>query len=220
MMHRLLRGRAAGLLGAGLLAALLAGPTLAGPQEDFTEGERLYYIGDVPGAMAVLKRAADAGHAPAQAMLGGILDRAEMDEDAVIYYRKAAEQGDPDGELGLGSLYGTGEGVPMDWKLAVVWITKAADKGQRRAIETLSLLYIKGDWGLDAKNRKDEDAVKWIRRAADTGHLPSIDALAAAYQTGDFGLTPDAAQAKLWQDKAKELRRDPAREQQQKGKRR
>jgi len=91
----------------GLL--LLASPAIlaadAGVDEEFRRGEKAYHTGDVIGAMGSLRKAADQGHADAQALLAEILDRAEFNEEAVAYYRKAADQGNANGEYGLGTMY-------------------------------------------------------------------------------------------------------------------
>lgn len=196
-----------------LLIAIPALPAVAGPKEDYQQGERSYRAGDVIGAMAQLKKSADAGYAPAQALLGEILDRAEFDEDAVEYYRKAAAQGDADGELGLGSMYAAGEGVKRDFGQALKLVTMAAEKGHARAINTLAQAYLNGDWGLVEGKRDNTVALGWIRKAAESNYLPALDGLARAYRNGDFGLAPDAEQVKVWEAKAKVLRADPAREQ-------
>ena len=49
--------------------------------------------GDLIGAVEFLRIAADEGSAEAQAWLGYIFDYSEDDEEAVAYYRAAAEQG-------------------------------------------------------------------------------------------------------------------------------
>ncbi|MBI2311706.1 MAG: sel1 repeat family protein [Betaproteobacteria bacterium] len=195
-----------------LLIAVLTAPAVAGPKEDYEQGERSYRAGDVIGAMAQLKKSADAGHAPAQALLGEILDRAEFDEDAVELFRKAAEQGNADGELGLGLMYASGEGVKRDVAQAVKWVSSAAQKGHARAINTLAQAYLNGDWGLVEGKRDNGVALGWIRKAAEGNYLPALDGLARAYRNGEFGLAPDAEQVKVWESKAKALRGDPARD--------
>jgi len=124
------QGRGARVLRAlGVLLVWHACFAWAAPEDDFRAGSQAYRTGDVVQAMALLKRSADAGHAPSQSLLAYILDKAEFDEDAVAYYRKAAAQGDAEGEFGLGSMYAAGEGVKRDRAEARKWITRAAEKG-------------------------------------------------------------------------------------------
>lgn len=196
---------------AGLALPLMAA---AGPQEDYEVGRKLYAAGDFGGAMATLRKAADANHAPAAALLGSILDNAGEEADAVKYYRIAAEQGDADGEYGLGRQYARGEGVKVDMRQAFDWISKAGSKGHKSAVSDLANAYIYGGLGLDAAARADNAAaLKWIQAAADNGYLPAMNAMANAYKKGGYGLAPDPAQAKLWDDRIKAVTARPKQEQ-------
>jgi TPR repeat protein len=198
-------------LGAALMAGLaLPQAVAAGPQEDYEIGRRSYTQGDVAGAMAALGRAADGGHAAAAALLGFILDAAGEDAEAVKYYRIAAEQGDADGEYGLGKQYSTGEGIKADPKQAFEWIGRAAAKGHKSAISALADAYLHGGLGLDAAARADnEAALKWIQAAADNNYLPAMVAMSNAYRKGQYGLAPDPAKAKAWDDRIKAVTARP-----------
>lgn len=44
-----------------------------------------------------------------------------------------ANKGDADAQFHLGLMYGNGEGTPQDYKQAVKWYTKAANKGDADA---------------------------------------------------------------------------------------
>lgn len=189
-----------------VLALLLSTPVFAGPPEDFASATKAYAAGDVVGSMPMLRRSADAGHTPAQVLLAEILDRSEFDEEAVVYYRKAAEQGSVDGQFGLGSMYSNGEGVKKDLAVARRWITLAADQGHKQAIGVIAQAFIAGQLGVSDQDRQGEDARRWIRKAADLGYLPAIDALILAYRNGALGLESDAGEADRWQAKANELR--------------
>jgi hypothetical protein len=48
------------------------------------------------------------------------------DMQAAEWYRKAAEQGLPEGQLNLGDIYTSGEGIPQDYIEAYKWFTLAA----------------------------------------------------------------------------------------------
>lgn len=179
------------MLLSGWLAAT-AGGALAGPPEDFAAGEAAFRQGDVRGAIARLKAAADAGHPKAQALLGTILDRAERDEEAVRYFRLAADQNDADGAYGLAGMYASGEGVPRDIAQARQWMEKAASLGHRDAVNTLATAYLRGGLGVSEPERSSPAALDWIRRAADGGHLPALERLALAYRKGELGLVADS----------------------------
>ena len=192
-------------------AAVLQAPAAlaASVEDDFRAGQRAYLAGDVIGALSSLRKAADAGYAPAQVLLAEILDRAEFNEDAVAYYRKAAEQDSADGEFGLGTMYHAGEGVKKDAAQALFWYRRAAARNHARAIQAIAHAYVVGDLGLDEKRRDNAEAAAALRRAAEIHYVPAVEALARAYKTGDFGLKPDAQQAQLWEAKLKELRPPP-----------
>lgn len=183
-----------------------AGIVLAAPEDDFRKGSDAWRAGDVVEAMALLKGPADAGHAPSQALLAYILDKAEFNEEAVAYYRKAAEQGNPDGEFGLGGMYAAGEGVKRDPTEARKWITRAAEKNQNSAIVTLAHAYIQGGLGIEESERNSAAALNWIRRAADIGNVPAMERLAIAYRNGAYGLGVDVKQAEALEAKVRAAR--------------
>ena len=120
----------------------------ATPEEDTVRADEFLRNGDLPSAMRLLQGAADKGYAPAQARLGEILDHAEEDKQAVVWYRKAAEQGNAAGMYGLGVAYLTGQGVEKDFKLAHEWILRAAEKDFVMAMDALAGAYRTGSMGL------------------------------------------------------------------------
>lgn len=174
------------------------GISLAGPDEDYHAALKSYQDGDVVGAMPGLRKAASAGHPKAQVLLAELLDRAEIDEEAASFYRKAAEQGDADGMFGLGVMLAAGEGVKKDLLEARRWITSAAEKGQQQAINVIAQAYLSGELGVADKERNSQDALRWVEQAANNDYLPAIDALAEAYRAGT-GL-PVSANEKLAAD--------------------
>jgi len=129
----------------GLLAV---GAAWAGPKEDTDRAEQSFRNGDLIAAMALLRKAADQGYAPAQARLADLLDASEQDAEAVALYRKAAEQGDPAGEFGLGRMLANGEGVARDPVAALQWYRKAVAREHAPAIEALARALRSGDLGL------------------------------------------------------------------------
>ena len=55
--------------------------------------------------------------------------------EAVARFRRAAEQGDVSGQVGLGRAYSAGRGVPQDYIEAHMWFNLAGAKGDRNALE-------------------------------------------------------------------------------------
>ncbi|MBS1197900.1 MAG: hypothetical protein H6R18_1685 [Proteobacteria bacterium] len=191
---------------------LFSASAIAGPEEDYQAGVKSYRDGDVVGAMVPLRAASLAGHAKAQALLGEILDRTDFDEDAIVLFRKSAEQGEPDGMLGLGVMISSGEGTKKDILLGRDWILKAAEKGQLLAINVIAQAYLKGELGYTEADRTTPAALNWIKLAAASDYLPAIDALALAYATGSgLAVSADRALAEQYQAQANRIRNiDPA----------
>lgn len=204
-------GIARGLVAIALLAAgalMAAGGAMAAPADDYKRGAQAFRTGDMDTAMTALKRAAEAGHAPAQVLLGSILDDAEFDAEALAWYRKAAEQGDPGGEFGVGSMYLNGEGgVARDLAQAYGWFTRAGEKDHEQAIVALASAYLRAQKGEIAPGPDPARAVEWLRKAAALGNLGSIDALALAYREGGFGIAPEATQAAKYAEQADAMRK-------------
>src|SRR5512133_2861316 len=84
-----------------LLAALwaLGAAVHASPAEDIQQAESSIRSGDVFTATALLRKGADQTRPAAQARLADLLHAAEFDAEALVLYRKAAEQGEPAGEF-------------------------------------------------------------------------------------------------------------------------
>lgn len=192
-----------------LLAAALAMPALAAESEDYDLGFKRYLEGDVVGAMAPLRKAAGAGHVKAMVLLAQILDSSEFDEEAVALFRKAAEQGDPDGMFGLGAMTASGEGLKKkDPAGGRAWVQKAAELGHLQAVSVMAQAYLRGEMGLAEADRNTPEALRWARLAARNDYLPAVDALAEAYRSGgSLGVAADAALADEYQAQANKIRR-------------
>lgn len=188
---------------------------LADAAADFAAGDAAYRRGDVRAAIAGLRKAADAGHARAQVLLGTILDAAGQDEEAARYFARAAAQGDNEGTYLLAGLHSSGEGVRLDPGKARALFEQAAARGHRDAVFALATAYLGGGLGFSKADRESPAAVARLRQAAELGHLPSLDRLAVAYRNGELGLAPDAKLADEAQARARALRgvaeRTPAR---------
>lgn len=134
------------LLCAALVAA--AGSVLAVPEDDYRRGQQAYARGDVVGAMAALRPAAAAGHAPAQTLLAFILDRADFADEAVPLYRAAAAQDVAQAHAALADLHLSGRGVAKDEKQGLAHFSKAASLGDEGAAVALERAYRLGLHGL------------------------------------------------------------------------
>ena len=102
------------------------------------------------------------------------------DEQAVSFFRKAAEQGDAVGQRRLGWMYDNGRGTPQNYEEAVKWYRLAAEQGDVKAQFNLGSMYENGDGVI----QDNENAAKWYRLAADQG---DIDAQIALVRLGANG---------------------------------
>ncbi len=139
-------------------------------------------------------------------------------EQAVAWFRKAAEQRYAGAQYALGIMYQNGDGVPQDDEQALLWFRRAAqgmnwpdenraEYGDARAQYILGVTY--RDWC--GAPRDYEQAFLWFRRAAEKGHTDAQHALGVMYQNGD-GVPQDTEQALLWFRKAAEQGHSDARE--------
>src|SRR5271157_964641 len=120
-------------------------------------------------------------------------DRAQ----AIVWLRKAAEQGNAFAECKLGDACHAGECVPQDHVQAVIWWRKAAEQGLAEAEFQLGVAY---DGGQGVPQDQAEAAI-WFRKAAEQGHVIAGVCLARAYYTGE-GIPQDYTQAANWWRKA------------------
>lgn len=185
-----------------LILAFTMQAAFAGPIEDYNTGMEKFKEGDVVGAMAPLKTAADAGQPDAQALLGYILHQAGENDAAFAYMRKSAEQGNAEGQYGLSVMYSSGDGVAKDMAESRKWLQFAAEQGNAKAINAMAQYYLSGE----APDPQSAEALSWLRRAADINYIPAINALAAAYRDGRYGLAVDPAQAAQWEARSRKLR--------------
>jgi hypothetical protein len=85
---------------------------------------------------------------------------------AMSEWQSAADRGDPDGELGLGTLYELGVGaLAQDYKRADYWYEKAAEHHNSEAQYRLALIW---SAGIDDFVPDPVEAYKWIILASQT----------------------------------------------------
>ena len=153
------------------VAVLVAAPfAAAGPKEDTELAEKEFARGDLVQSLALWRKAAEAGYAPAQAWLGDILDKSEEDEEAVAWFRKAAAQGDPHGEYGLGQMYAKGEGVKQDFAQARLYIGRSAEKNYLQAVVLMREMFKNGSMGVAADPAQ---AAKWEAKVKELAPKPA-----------------------------------------------
>ena len=112
---------------------------------------------------------------------------------ALVWYQKAAAQGNAHAQNNLGVMYADGSGVAMNLAQAVVWYRKAADQGYVTAETNLANHYKNGTGVL----MDNAQAFAWYQKAAAKNDMKAEYNLGVFYQYG-YGVTKDLVQARAW----------------------
>ena len=126
------------------------------------------------------------------AALAGFQPGFSEDQD-IEQLRQAAERGESEAQLCLGTMYGIGKGVPEHDREAAKWYREAAEQGVAEAQYALASMYRVGE-GVPKDDRR---AAKWYREAAEQG------AARAQYNLGDMytngtGVPESSREAAKW----------------------
>lgn len=170
----------------------------ATPKEDTRKGMEAFREGDTLGAMQLYRKAAEEGYAPAQEKLANILDQSELNEEAIFWFRKAAEQNNAEGQYGLGMMYLTGDGIETDTEQGLGLVAAAAEQRLFRAMVSMFHFYKNGDHGLQVDLKQ---AVYWLEKIAISGNQWAIKEISQAYRQGELGLTVSEEKAIFWEAK-------------------
>jgi TPR repeat protein len=140
------------------------------------------------------KKAAEQGHADAQARLGDMYYNGHKYTQAFYWYEKAAEQGHAGAQAALGDMYYKGEkGIAKDYDKAFYWYEKAAEQGRARAQARLGDMYYNG--------HKYTQAFYWYQKSAEQGHAGTQARLGDMYYNR-YGVEKDDKKAACWYQKA------------------
>lgn len=156
-----------------LLCSILALPLTLVGEEAATraDGVIAFEQGNYGAAEAAWLPLARQGDADAQFRLAGLYDRGLAaggirEEEAFMWYEKAAQRGHRDAAFQVGSAYKHGRGTRPKEALAVYWWQKAAALGSADAQFNLALQYYRG-WGV----AQDKDnANQYFNLAARNGN--------------------------------------------------
>jgi len=116
---------------------------------------------------------------------------------ALLWWRRAADEGNAPAMYSIGLLYANGQGVPKDDAKATEWFAKGAAAGDARCEGALAKRY----WTGRGIGRDEAKAVQWFHKAADAGDPSAMAALARLYREGRCVLLDDA-KAIQWATKA------------------
>ena len=119
--------------------------------------------------------------------------------EALKWFRKAGEQGEPQSERILGMLYESGSaGLTKDDKQAAYWFGRAAEHGNVPAQVRMGQLY---DSGAGAVPQDMSQAISWYRKAAAHDDGTSQNRLGQIYEQG-LGVPKNEVDALYWYSKA------------------
>ena len=174
---------------------------LFGDEPQLHRGIAYYENGLYSKAYKLLLPLAKKGYAKAQLCIGdchtnglGVF----MDtEEAVKWYRLAADQDLPEAQYRMFVCCSDGVGIERNSVNAAKWCRKAADAGLEEAIYDMGMLYVKGT-GVE-QNAKS--AFKWFRKGAERGHPMCLYKFGQCYKLG-YGVEKDEDEASKWQNKA------------------
>jgi TPR repeat protein len=173
---------------------------------DLDAAKEAYRNQDYTAAFKEFKTLADGGDRVAQFYVGLMYDNSQgMTQDynqiisrveqAMIWYRKSAEQGFAPAQTSLGVLLETGGRIERNFKEAAAWYRKAADQNYAAAQFNLGLIYYVGRGDDIAQNYKE--ALSWFRRASEQGDAAAQIAYGRMLEYGQ-GTGIDYVQAYKW----------------------
>ena len=122
----------------------------------------------------------------------------EDDAEAVSWYEKAAEKGDLEGTVCLGTMYQKGQGVAQDYEKAAELYRQAADGGNADGINKLAGMYRFGQ----GVTQDSEKAVELYNQAINKGSIDALNSLGAMYEWGSAGTTDYAKALELYHQAA------------------
>jgi TPR repeat protein len=160
------------VLVAVIATTLPVAPVVAAPADQaFRQGLSAYRSGDYAKALKIWLPLAQKEDAAAQAGIGFMYHRGQgvvLDDGKAAYWlRKAAEHGQPEGQLMLGSLYFYGSGVEKSYVKAYAWCDLAQDGGNADAqtCRDAALQSFKSKDDLKAAFRLSQELHQRFRRA-------------------------------------------------------
>ena len=150
-------------------------------------------LGDFEKAEMWLLRTVELGDEKGLGALGLLCYSFERYEEALSWFRKAADLDDPDAEFMFGFMNLMGEGTAVDESTAYQYFQRAAKKEHVRAQGFLGLCYY------DAKGVEQnyKEAVRWLRLSAKQGYALAQSLLGECHFQG-LGTPKDLMQAEYW----------------------
>lgn len=151
---------------------------------------------DYKTGLKYMKMAANNGNIKAQSYCAHHYERGKNYNKAFIYYKKCADNDDPNAQYKVGYWYASGCGTDRDLDLSFDYIQKAADQGMAAAQNRIGVCYLYG-YGI---HTDPHNAIKAFTCAAEKNDRHALYNLGMLYQcgvvlNGTFILDPDLQKA-------------------------
>ncbi len=158
------------------LARLLKQQSITAKSDDEVDG--LITLGT-----ALLQNRAEKGHGRSAEMLGDLYFEGLLvpkdDAQAMAWYSKGSDAGEPGAMLAMARMLGNGQGVPRDREEATRYARMAVASGSLKAAGELGERLLVGESYYLLLT--DEEALEWLEKAAHAGHGSSIQDLSRYY---------------------------------------
>ncbi len=165
--------------------------------EALARGNDRFAARDYAGANSAFHDAVRLGSPEAAWMLGFLyangLGVPKDAQEALHWYRRAAEGGHAGAMFDLAGMFAEGQGVPKNAEEAVRWYRRAAEAGHGRAMYGLATMYANGQ-GVAKDSR---EVLRWFHRAAEVGLATAMASLGETYLYGR-GVVKDEEEAARW----------------------
>ncbi len=165
------------LLAGTALAVVLAFSTVQNGLAGFEEAVTAYEAGEYNTAYEEWLPLAQSNDPAAMRNIGHLFRRGlGVDQDfeqALSWYKRAADMGFDRAQANVATMYLKGEGVKQDYEEASEWFSKAARNGHTIAQYNLGLMYEHGK----GVKKSASKALGWYNLAAKAGHKQALDKL-------------------------------------------
>lgn len=162
-----------------------------------TAGAKAALKQDLAAAVGAWREGAAAGSAASRHALGLAAFHGQgvpkSPEQALQWFRLAADQGYPDAQAMVGIMQVYGMGTAKDVEQGLAWLRRGAEQGAANAQYELGHRY---RWG-DGVGQDYPQALRWLRQAADQDRGDAMADLGGMYRHGE-GMPRDDGQAEFW----------------------
>lgn len=148
------------------------------------------------------KMAAEQGNDDAQLVYGITFEMEKNYQNALVWFRKAGEQGNGEALYTIARFYAEGHGVTKDYGKAFEYYMKSAKQGYDLGMLWVGNFYLYGQ--PEVVDRNVYEAKKWYEKSAELGNTRAMVHLSELYIEG-VGIAKNIATAYSWFKKAKDF---------------